>query len=462
MVHKQSVPKDNRLGLAHWMQQVLEELNKASTELAPGAVHDLRVAIRRCRSMAEGFQSVDPDKTWGRMRKTGKAVFRVLGELRDAQVMLEWVERLGDAEDPATGALLDLSRAREQTLKADAAKALQDFDSKPWRSWIEALESRATRVPLGSLLFQYLATERWEQAHALHRRALRNRSKIAFHELRIGLKKLRYIVENFLPAHHRQWGNDLKELQDILGEVHDLDVLWSTALRGGVFTIEQSRLRWRARIGEERKRRIDKYRERMVGKGSLWPLWRAALPSGEQLENAVLIKLETWASYLDPEPQHAQRVAKLALQLYGGMIANEQWSPDTGRPRDLLKAAALMHEIGRVKTGKNHHKASARLIRKLETPLGWSPEDLQTTALIARYHRGALPRVEQKYFARLPRERQRVARLLGGVLRLADALDDREDRTIAKLRVERTAIVRLLRDLPRPGTCLRARSAFRY
>src|SRR5919198_636030 len=226
MAHKQATPQDLPLGLAHWMQRVLEELDKASKGFAPDPVHDLRVAIRRCRSMAEGFRSVDSDRTWNKMRKAGKAVFSRLGELRDAQIMLEWVQKLGAADERTTSALLDLFRSREQALKPDAANTLQNFDSKQWKSWIKILSERASRVPLGSSVFEYLALERWEQAHALHLKALRDRSKIAFHELRIGLKKFRYIVENFLPDHHQQWGKDLKELQDLLGEVHDLDVLW--------------------------------------------------------------------------------------------------------------------------------------------------------------------------------------------------------------------------------------------
>ncbi len=58
-------------------------------------------------------------------------------------------------------------------------------------------------------------------------RRLRNRSAVAYHQLRIGIKRFRYTVENFLPERHQQWSRDLRDLQDALGEVHDFDVLWA-------------------------------------------------------------------------------------------------------------------------------------------------------------------------------------------------------------------------------------------
>ncbi len=86
---------------------MLEECDKASQEFAPDPVHDLRVAIRRCRSMADGFLSVDSDPAWKEMKKLGKTVFSSLGELRDVQVMMEWVARLSEPEDPVRQLLLD-------------------------------------------------------------------------------------------------------------------------------------------------------------------------------------------------------------------------------------------------------------------------------------------------------------------------------------------------------------------
>src|SRR5919197_1471880 len=94
-------------GFSFWMQRVLEECDHASAEFAPDPVHDLRVALRRCRSMADGLMAVDPDPSWRAMKKSGKALFSSLGQLRDVQVTMEWVQRLGPNDDSESQALLD-------------------------------------------------------------------------------------------------------------------------------------------------------------------------------------------------------------------------------------------------------------------------------------------------------------------------------------------------------------------
>ena len=114
-------------------------------------------------------------------------------------------------------------------------QALAEFDRKQWQRWSRSLPRRMARFRPGSLVFRHLALERWTEAHRLHRQALRSGSPAAFHRLRIGIKRFRYIVENFLPDQHAAWSDDLKHMQDVLGEIHDLDVLWPTAVRANVF-----------------------------------------------------------------------------------------------------------------------------------------------------------------------------------------------------------------------------------
>jgi CHAD domain-containing protein len=428
--------EQKKTGLALWMERVLEECDRASVEFGADPVHDLRVALRRCRSMADGLLVMDPDPSWKEMKKAGKRLFRELGELRDAQVMEEWVRSLGSSEDPVTIALLQFLGGREAGLKQQAAVGLQEFDRKQWRRWSTSLPRRAAKVRTGSILFKHLALERWTDAYKLHRGALRNRSQVSFHRLRIGLKRFRYIVENFLPEQHSAWSGDLKELQDTLGEVHDLDVLWTTALQVNAFPDTDSRSKWHSRIVEERTRRIEKYRAKMLGKDSLWQVWRAQLPVGAHIESAALSRLKLWASFLDPDFKHSIHVARLALQLYDGLpVKRPPMDSEPPDQRAILQAAALLHDVGRSKKEKNHHKATYNLIRRLTPPLSWSEEKLRWVGIVARYHRGALPQAGQKTLMGLS-ESQRLSIIkLAGILRLANAFDSDRNGRIQRLEV---------------------------
>ena len=475
-------PAKPKLGLRAWMERVLEECDRADRDFDADAVHDLRVALRRCRSLADGLIALDPDSSWKDMKKAGKKVFQALGDLRDMQVMEEWIDKLSEklsdmsnekssdkpsdksnetrdpSNDPVAARLLDYIHAREAVCKQLARKDLDQFDRKQWRQWSKTLPQRAARVRPGSVVYLHLALEKWTEAYDLHKRALRTRSTVGWHQLRIGIKHFRYTVENFLPAQHAQWGDDLKELQDLLGEVHDLDVLWATAIDSNVnaFPDLQSRKEWREKLNVERQKRLARYRDKMVGRHSLWRLWRADLPSGPQLHAAAMSRLRTWAGYLDPDFAHAQRVAQLSLHLYDGLknaglvVANRTSStsvapnatsqtvdPDSELdPRAILQAAAFMHEVGQARGQKNHQKKSYRMIRGMTRPLGWSARELELAATVARYHRGALPRPRGKIMQRLDLPDRPTATMLAAILRLSAALD------IRKLRNEKQSASR--------------------
>ena len=503
--HKKSARIKPKLGLRAWMERVLEETDRAGAGFDVEAVHDLRVALRRCRSLADGLMAIDSEGDWKEMKKAGKKLFQALGELRDMQVMEEWIEKLGASEefrgddsrastgdsseehsngedsfagdglegrglgdrvpealhdhlvgDAVTRRLLDHLHAREAQCKQLAVKDLNSFDRKQWRKWARELPARGARVRPGSLVYLHLALEKWTAAYDLHKHALRTRSRVGLHQLRIGIKRFRYTVENFLPRQHAAWGADLKELQDLLGEVHDLDVLWMTAVGVGAFPDLQSRRRWQARLNAEREKRIAKYRAKMVGRESLWRVWRAELPEGPRLRSAALSRLQVWAGYLDPDFAHSERVTALALALYDGLRAEGLMPVHSVLPhlaaasvgasldaseargnsqsassvvesdsdwRGVLQAAALMHDVGKVRGGEKHWKSSYRMIRELTPPLGWSKRELEMAAIVARYHRGALPHMRGKALQTLEMPERHGAMELAGILRLANALD---------------------------------------
>jgi len=418
-------------GLAFWMERVLAECEHAAADFAADPVHDLRVALRRCRSMADGLMAMDPDAGWKQMKKAGKKLFSSLGELRDVQVMEEWVHKLDGAEDPAAQALLSYLGSREGELKTAAAEALRQFDRKQWARWARSLPRRAAKFRPGSAIFKHLALEKWMAARELHRRAMRHRSQVSLHNLRIGLKRFRYIVENFLPQQHLEWKDDLKDLQDQLGEVHDLDVLWATAVRIHAFPDAEARMRWHQRVLEERTKRVAHYHQRMVGKETLWGVWRAELPQGPEIQAAALNRLRIWGSVLDPDFKHADHISRLALELYDGLPGKETAGKEQQDEREILRLAALLHDVGRSKRDKGHHKSTFRLVAGMTPPLGWTERDLRITAAVARYHRGALPRAGQSAMAGWsPGERKKILRL-AGILRLADAFDGMRDGRIS-------------------------------
>jgi CHAD domain-containing protein len=407
------------------MQRVVAEIERARDGLAADPVHDLRVALRRCRSLAEGIRAVDPDPRWKEMRRAARVVFRALGELRDVQVLAEWVAKLGKESDPVRQRMLDHCAARERELKTAATVTLNAFDAREWLAWSTELERRARAVAGSAEVFRVLALEKWEDAWHLHRQALRNRTKIGFHTLRIGVKRFRYLVENFLPEQHAAWGKDLKQIQDLLGEVHDLDVLLDTARAIHALRNEEEARQWRRVLERERDARLAAYRRKAIGRGALWRQWRNGLPRGEQLEHGILDRFATWARFLDRDAAHTRRVVGLSLKLHdalraaGLLRAQEYRGVST---RDLLAVAGTSHEVGRAGGGRGHHKRSRRMLEKLEPPPGWTAEHLRIAGLVARYHRGALPAERHAAYRRLPQRARALVNALAGILRLADAL----------------------------------------
>lgn len=433
----QTAVATKKVDLKYWMERAIQEMDRVLPSLEPDPVHDLRVALRRCRSIASSFRTLDFHPAWRRMDRAARGVFRQLGELRDVQVLSGWVRKLGDGADPVAVALLAYCSRREMELGAGVLAALGRFDRNRWQYWNERLSRRFHQVPAEGLVFQCLALHRMADAHALHRDALRNRSKAAYHQLRIGLKKFRYVVENFLPERHQRWGKGLKELQDLLGDVHDLDVLWATALKQKMFTDVEARERWRQRIAAERDRRLFRYRELMLGRESLWREWRRGLPQGDTLHRAERERLKTWAAFLDPEFEHSQRVARLALQLREGLLKAKLL--DVSVSAEVLEAAALLHNVGSSLGKKAAHKASRRLIARLILPAGWTSEDLTLVALTARFTRGALPALPQKRFAALPPASRALVRQMSAVLRLAKSLDADRSGRVRSVSVRRRA-----------------------
>jgi CHAD domain-containing protein len=427
----------DKIGLPYWMDRVLEEHAKVGAEFSPDAVHDLRISLRRCILIADVMRGIDPGADWKGMRKSAKRIFNQLGALRDSQVLAEWIEKLRQPDDGSAELLVRSLQEQSERDRAAARDAIREFDRKQWRAWNGKLAGRYRRVASDRPACESIAYDLWESVEHLHQRSQKSRSQIAYHGLRVGLKKFRYAVENFLPSMYPGWAPDLEFMQDALGQAHDLNVLCQTIARHKGLVEEVARTAWIGKLREERDNRIRQYRRKMAGKSSPLRVWREGLPAERDLRLAGLSRMALWSYFLTPDPPCVRRIARLSLQLYDGLASCGL----TGRElhfeeRFLLQAAALLQEVGHSHEGKPHHKESYRMIRKIAPPAAWTRKDLEMVALIARFHRRALPRPDHKVLRGFDFSVRHSLILLAAILRFANAFRAKPYRGVRRLEVE--------------------------
>jgi exopolyphosphatase/guanosine-5'-triphosphate,3'-diphosphate pyrophosphatase len=139
---------------------------------------------------------------------------------------------------------------------------------------------------------------------------------------------------------------------------------------------------------------------------------------------------EDFALSCHVDMDHARQVAALALQLFDPLAGPFGLG---SKAREILEAAALLHDVGYFISYSQHHKHSYHLIRH-STLFGFTPREREIMANVARYHRKALPKKKHESFNALSEEDRLLVRRLGGILRLADGLDRRRNRGISSLR----------------------------
>jgi len=128
--------------------------------------------------------------------------------------------------------------------------------------------------------------------------------------------------------------------------------------------------------------------------------------------------------------RHCEHVATLAASIFDA-LSDAYALPSGGR--DILRAAALLHDIGYLINHEEHHKHAYHLIMHGDLR-GFSSREIELIANVARYHRRAAPKKAHANFARLDRGERRLVRRLSGVLRVADGLDRAHGQAIQGVR----------------------------
>ena len=129
--------------------------------------------------------------------------------------------------------------------------------------------------------------------------------------------------------------------------------------------------------------------------------------------------------------RHCEQVATLATQIFDGIKLRFDLPASS---RDVLQAAALLHDIGYLISHSKHHKHAYHLIIHGDLP-GFSPHEVELIANVARYHRRAFPKKSHENLARLPAEERRLIARLSGILRIADGLDRTHSQSVTGVKV---------------------------
>ena len=115
---------------------------------------------------------------------------------------------------------------------------------------------------------------------------------------------------------------------------------------------------------------------------------------------------------------HSIKVAELAIQLFD-LLKSEHHLSD--RERLLLRVAALLHETDHFISTRAHHKHSFYLIKNSEL-FGFSRDEHNLVAHVARYHRRSAPKSTHLEYVNLSREQRMLISKMAALLRVADAL----------------------------------------
>lgn len=206
------------------VEQISANAAGAAAGRDPEYLHQLRVGVRRLRSALRAFRELLRRKRADSIEAPWRGMMRALGPARDWDVFHHSLEP-GELRDAARRHRLEAQRSAGALVRspAFAAAARRTFawaQGHPWRRSADPAE------PLADLARRAL-----EHLHGSLRKGVRGiewRDARRRHRVRIRVKRMRYGCDFFASAFPQRRARDflesLRTLQDILGEMNDIEV----------------------------------------------------------------------------------------------------------------------------------------------------------------------------------------------------------------------------------------------
>lgn len=216
------------------------------------AIHQARVATRRLR---EALPLVVDGAAGRRLARRARALTRALGPVRELDVVLQTLDAIdaaGDVPRPAIACLRTVVGDELRRLRAEMARRVASVDLSALRTKAIAgarahdhalaravargRKSGARRRQAGSPAGVATADRRSARRGGRLRAAIENAAGIylpdRLHDVRIAVKKLRYAMEVARDVRGSKAVvriRTLKRAQDLLGRIHDLEVVIARA-----------------------------------------------------------------------------------------------------------------------------------------------------------------------------------------------------------------------------------------
>jgi CHAD domain-containing protein/CYTH domain-containing protein len=266
---------------------VLDEATAASRRLGDEkdteALHDFRVALRRCRTLLKSYRPLLADSVSKKQRRMLGELARSTTGARDTEVQLAWLrdqekhlrpvdraawtwlvgklEKRGrDAYDAVRGELLSRFNRLEPRLRRSLSRYVTTVD--------QPASTRAFSTTAGELV-----GNAGDELRAALNLVTSPADVEEAHEARILAKRLRYVLE---PLRRTEVGEDaaglvktMKGLQEILGELHDAHVLASEVASALVESVSERALHLHEALYTDASGEKDKARQRDLRSGLL-------------------------------------------------------------------------------------------------------------------------------------------------------------------------------------------------
>jgi CHAD domain-containing protein len=438
-------------------------------------LHRMRVVSRRLRAALRTYRACLPRKKFRKIFSGTRAITRSLGEARDSDVQIAHLKKMrkriaarqktkekADSEVLLEAIRFLLAKIRRERAEhqRDVVLAVEKYERQKQPEAIrEAFGSFATphrhrRVQgeestltllaaenIGECLADLLSYEPWLQYPD---------AILEHHAMRISAKHFRYTLETFAPLYRRglkKYIARAARMQQLLGDVHDNDVWIETVTR--IILKERSRPRapedpaqpgpaaiagLKVFLREREKERMRIFRRTItywnrISRVGLWEdlkreivtMLKAkysreiSVPDSKRIE-----RIGEFVESCPGAPVHSRLVTRLSLELFDQLKPLHNLS---GKERNLLEYAAILHDTGMKRRGKKRERQSARVIQRA-AGLPLSLKERGAIGLLVYSHRGQDDWEARPYFRILPKNEQVAIRQLASLLMVADALDE--------------------------------------